>query len=393
MPLSMFLTSVNCSGNQWALHTLSVVMLCGMVAALLPMALKFVLHDDHMLGREAEALTATEPTSNLPVPRTLEAQACNASAVPHSPFRFTSSISCDPSSSPHITKDRCQVPDDWSESSETFLTTSFLGLHGSPTVQSSSGSHLVARNASTPKSDVLEDTRYSSLTRDGTAHGDHASKEAGCAGQRQMDAMIRCELEGRSCGATSSHRAHLLHSTCPRLQRKSTDDGQQVLTSQKQSPASPRGCPSDSDSSVMEPLLPVSAAAAYLSPQTDPTNASMLARRSIGDGTGIGGSRLAFYVPLLICLSDVTAGLAAGMTIKFFPIFFMDEVRKFQPTPLFPGQVLKGFNLSLSTYLLHKFLFLCHALFPCVTKTSGRTSIQSSRIVISWLLKCTPPIF
>ena len=34
----------------------------------------------------------------------------------------------------------------------------------------------------------------------------------------------------------------------------------------------------------------------------------------------------AFWVPMFISLSDVMQGLAAGMTIKFFPIFFMDEV-------------------------------------------------------------------
>ena len=33
------------------------------------------------------------------------------------------------------------------------------------------------------------------------------------------------------------------------------------------------------------------------------------------------------WIPLLVFSGDVVTGLASGMTIKFFPIFFMKKVR------------------------------------------------------------------
>ena len=84
--------------------------------------------------------------------------------------------------------------------------------------------------------------------------------------------------------------------------------------------------------SITEPLLPLSDATCTTNGANGGASGHATEGGEQGDDDGEGGSivstasPLAFWVPLLVSLNDVTQGLAAGMTIKFFPIFFMDEV-------------------------------------------------------------------
>jgi hypothetical protein len=71
------------------------------------------------------------------------------------------------------------------------------------------------------------------------------------------------------------------------------------------------------DGSEMEPLLP----------QSSPRISAMGCGGTRGARSECEHGKLAFWVPFLLSASDIMQGLSAGMTIKFFPIFFMDEVR------------------------------------------------------------------
>ena len=203
------------AGNKWSLSALSTVILCGMVAALVPMALKVALHDSHALGAEAEALTVG---TALPPPL----------APQHS--RVKASVSHD----------------------------------------------AVTRGDVTAGASASE--------RSGSSH---AAEDDACLAAALSAASLRCELADAH-GASQSDL---------------------------------QGAPSDA-SALTEPLLPLSGDARIHAPsECCAREDSRTAAREV--------SRLAFWVPFLISLSDVLGGLAAGMTIKFFPIFFMDEVRAF----------------------------------------------------------------
>lgn len=56
-------------------------------------------------------------------------------------------------------------------------------------------------------------------------------------------------------------------------------------------------------------------------------------------------ARLRVYIPVILTLSDVLYGLASGMTIKFFPLFFKDVVRL---SPAFLHFVLAGQPLCIA---------------------------------------------
>lgn len=49
------------AGDQWTLNALGIVILCGMLASLIPLCIKLVVHDKFTLGAEAEAITEFLP--------------------------------------------------------------------------------------------------------------------------------------------------------------------------------------------------------------------------------------------------------------------------------------------------------------------------------------------
>jgi hypothetical protein len=303
-----------CEGNRWTLHTLAVVMLCGMVAALLPMALKFVLHDDHMLGKEAEALTVTNQ-NDAPVPEFMEAQGRYASAVQHPPSR-----GCDALWPPSDVKGTCQTGSDASDSSERVLTTA-LNCQLQASLAAPNGEPLFMDiDPSMHAHDAPQTAQCATVTSNGTTRVEHV-----CPASKQEH--TRGLLGGRA-HACSAHGSYEKAST--REAQHSSPElaacGDEHQTALEESSIWKRGCPSEMDSSISEPLLPLSGSAVLLSPNTSRAGTSFFARHCVNGNAERGVSQLAFYVPLLISMGDVTSGLAAGMTIKFFPIFFMDEV-------------------------------------------------------------------
>lgn len=78
-----------------------------------------------------------------------------------------------------------------------------------------------------------------------------------------------------------------------------------------------------------------------------------------------------FYVPLAIAIGDVITGLASGMTIKFFPIYFM-ETLKMGPIAVNLVSVVTPIFITISAFMTQRLSIKIGRVWACVwTKTIG----------------------
>jgi hypothetical protein len=278
------------AGNKWSLPALSDVILAGMACALLPVVLKLMVHDRHALGDESEAVTTRHVGSRASI-----AQSRNASRA-------------------QLARGSAGAGQKRADAAEV------LAAEDGMAVASGATGALEGR---------LEGLR-------------HAVKVAiGAQGSRN-----------------GTHNGHAENGsvTEPLLPGSGATNGNARTNRASNSAAQPNGAAARAERQL---------AAAPSGAQLTNGDASSHDGADGGQITSEGGelaeeeeldaaSPLAFWVPLLVSLSDVTQGLAAGMTIKFFPIFFMDEARSLcwrfgASVPSFRGAQARDVRVSVDT--------------------------------------------
>lgn len=283
------------AGNEWTLHQLGTVMLCGMCVAVTPVFFKLLVHDQYALGAASDAYaTAATPSDAATAPPKFNGRAAATAAA----AATTSAATCTP---PDHLGANSNVESDRRHSREHG--------RGRPSLPVILSGVELRMDASRQADDAL--------------HGRDSSAGAAAAGAVGAD-RASCEVpdpaaaSSGGCGATNGGVEEWLHAT-----NGATD-------------ASPAGPPSegysaagrDEEGDVREPLLGVGdggSGGAAAGVDGGPAHARGAAAWAWWPEALVLGPA---WVPYMIFSADLMSGLASGMTIKFFPIFFMEKVRR-----------------------------------------------------------------
>eukprot|EP00892_Ulva_mutabilis_P002491 jgi/Ulvmu1/12242/UM086_0033.1 len=305
-------------GNDWTLHQLGIVIMCGMAASIVPVFLKLLVHDKYTLGAESDAYVRPSPPSRAAAAAARPAGS-HASAV--------AAVAADVDA--HAPNDLVDVKD---TATTHFAARSHSAGRRRPSLPAIRSGAELRFSAS---GDVLPDADAIACTAPEAAGGTSAG-DAGPPDRRTFADIVRSPKSGQNGASaaippTSSVAKDAISAgggDCSTDAREHSVRGwlQGVATAVPSgSPRSPFLAASHHGSThaddVREPLL----RAAELS--TDAAEHEVVSGQLPmpwawwPEGLVLEPE----WVPSMVFSADLMSGLASGMTIKFFPIFFMDE--------------------------------------------------------------------
>lgn len=295
-----------CAGNEWTLEQLGTVMLCGMAASVAPVFLKLLIHDRYTLGSESDAYATAAPPRG--------AAAGGPAAAPrgmHGGCKGGGSVgarmaACMPEDILDL-KDNpapyCQHSRGSGQSRGTLpviFSGAELRLDSSDHPDHESGANCAAANGNAKSVVGLQDdaeAAHDAPTAD-SGHPAAAGEAAAAGGSDKVEGWLQ-EAHGAP-GVT--------------LAASPFEAGHEV-----EGGAGTGG--------VTEPLLGAGVWGAGGGATGVPAGAEAGGPWAWWPQSMVLG---AGWVPYVVFSADLISGLASGMTIKFFPIFFMEKVRRRQ---------------------------------------------------------------